>query len=133
MGAGSYDHGYGIIMSKKIRPFVIHADAIYSFPLERKLDGIKTKYGSYLNYDFGFEYFLPNGFNLMLEFNGFLQGDKKEDSEKIPASDVKYLTIAPGIGWSNEKIQTLLAYQRILTGTNTDANDSVVLTFVYAF
>lgn len=132
-GGGSFDHGYGINLTKKLKPFIIHFDAIYSFPLERNVDNIKTKYGRYLNYDFGFEYFLPKGFNLMLEFNGFLQGDKKQDGEKVPASDIKYLTVAPGIGWSNEKIQTLLTYQRTLTGTNTDANDSVVITFVYAF
>jgi hypothetical protein len=132
-GGGSYDHGYGINLTKKLKPFIIHADAIYSFPLERKVDGAKTRYARYLNYDFGLEYFLPKGFNLMLEFNGFLQGDKKRDGKKVPASDIDYFTIAPGIGWSNEKIQTLLAYQRILTGTNTDANDSVVLTCVYAF
>ncbi len=132
-GGGSYDHGYGINLTKKLKPFIIHADAIYSFPIERKVDAVKTKYANYLNYDFGLEYFLPKGFNLMLEFNGFLQGDKKEDGGKIPSSDISYFSVAPGIGWSNEKIQTLLAYQRTLTGTNTDANDSVVLTFVYAF
>lgn len=132
-GGGSYDHGYGINLTKKLKPFIIHADAIYSFPLERKVDGAKTRYARYLNYDFGLEYFLPKGFNLMLEFNGFLQDDKKQDGEKVPTSDIDYFTIAPGIGWSNEKIQTLLAYQRILTGTNIDANDSVILTFVYAF
>jgi len=132
-GGGSYDHGYGINLTKKLKPFIFHIDAIYSLPLERRVDGAKTRYGRYLNYDFGVEYFLPKGFNLMLEFNGFFQGDKIQDGDKVPASDIKYLAVAPGIGWSNEKIQTLLAYQRTLTGTNTDANDSVVLTFVYAF
>lgn len=132
-GGGSYDHGYGINLTKKIKPFVFHTDAIYSFPIETKVDGVKTRYGRYLNYDFGFEYFLPKGFNLMLEFNGFLQGDKKEDSSYTSGSDVRYLTMAPGIGWACDKIQTLLAYQRTLAGTNTDANDSVVLTCVYTF
>ncbi len=69
----------------------------------------------------------------MLEFNGFLQPDKKEDGSKTVSSDVNSLTVSPGIGWSNKKIQALLAYQRALIGTNTDANDSVVFTFVYAF
>jgi len=133
MGGGSYDPGYGINLTKKIKPFIIHADAVYSFPMERKIDTVRTKYANYLNYDFGLEYFLPKGFNLMFEFNGFLQGDKKEDGENVPASDIKYLSITPGIGWSNDNIQTLLAYQRTITGINTDANDSVVLTFVYAF
>lgn len=44
-----------------------------------------------------------------------------------------YLSVAPGIGWSCDKIQTLLTYTRTLTGTNTDANDSVVFTLVYTF
>lgn len=132
-GGGSYDYGYGINLTKKLKPFVIHLDAIYSFPLERKVDGSKTRYGRYLNYDFGVEYFLPKGFNMILEFNGFLQGDKIQGGEKVSASDINYFTMGYGIGLSNEKIQTLLAYQRTLTGTNTDANDSVVLTVVYPF
>ena len=69
----------------------------------------------------------------MFEVNGFLQGDRRENGSMTPGSDVNYLTIAPGIGWSNDKIQTLIAYQRVVTGTNTDANDSVVATFVYTF
>ena len=69
----------------------------------------------------------------MFEVNGFLQGDKKQGGERTPASDINYLTIAPGIGWSNDKFQTLLAYQRVTVGTNADANDSLVLTCVYTF
>ena len=132
-GGGSWDHGYGLQLTKKLKPFLLHMDATYSFPQEVKVDGVKTIYGEYLNYDFGVEYFLAKRFNLMLEFNGFLQQDKKQDGSKIPGSDISYLTIAPGFGWSNEKIQTLVAYQRTLTGANTDANDSVVFTFVYTF
>lgn len=132
-GGGSYDLGYGIILSKKIKPFVLHADAIYSFPQKRKVDGVKTEYGRYLNYDFGAEYFFAEGFNLMLELNGFSQQDKKQDSLRIPASDIHYFNVSSGIGWSNNRIQTLLAYQRTLAGTNTDANDSAVFTFVYNF
>lgn len=132
-GGGSWDQGLGLIFSKKAKPFVLHADAIYSFPQKARVNGVKTRYANYLNYDFGLEYFLPRGLNLMLEANGFLQGDKRGDGTKTSASDIKYLMVAPGIGWSNDKIQTLLSYQRTVTGTNTDANDTVVLTFVYTF
>ena len=83
--------------------------------------------------DAGLEYFLPKGFNLMLEANGFLQGGMKASGTKTPDSNINYLTIAPGIGWSNDKIQTLIAYQRTLIGKNTDANDSLILTCVYTF
>ena len=132
-GGGSYDHGYGISLTKKLKPLVFHADFIYSFPILTKVDGVKTKYGDYINYDFGMEYFLPYGFNLMVECNGFIQGDRKSDGQLIPASDVQYLNIAPGIGWSCDKIQILLAYQRTLAGTNVDVNDSIIFTFVYTF
>lgn len=132
-GGGSYDPGFGINLSKKLKPFLLHLDTIYSLPQKAMVDGVKTMYGKYLNYDFGAEYFLARGFNLMLELNGFLQGDKKQDGSRTPASDIKYLNAAGGIGWSCNKLQILLAYQRSLTGTNTDANDSAVLTFVYTF
>lgn len=132
-GGGSWDPGFGLNLTKKIRPFVFHADASYSFHQKVKVDGVKTRYNKYLNYDVGLEYFLPKGFNLMLEANGFLQGDRWEDGGRVPSSDIRYFTLAPGIGWSCDKFQTLLAYQRTVIGTNTDANDSVVLTCVYAF
>lgn len=132
-GGGSWDPGFGFNLTKKLKPFIFHADAIYGFPQKVMVDGVKTIYGKYLNYDVGVEYFLPKGFNLMLEANGFLQGDKWQDGERQPSTDIRYLTISPGIGWSCDKLQTLLAYQRIVTGTNTDANDSVALTFVYTF
>lgn len=133
-GGGSYDLGLGINLTKKKRPFIFHMDNIYNFPQEVKVDGINTKYGRYLNYDFGVEYFFSKNFNLMLEFNGFRQDDKKENGALIPSSDINYLNTATGIGLSlSDELQALLAYQRTLIGTNTDANDSVVLTFVYTF
>jgi len=132
-GGGSWDPGFGVNLTKRLKPFILHADASYSFPQKVMVDGVKTIYGKYLNYDMGVEYFLPKGFNLMLEANGFLQGDRWEDGGRLPSSDIRYLTVAPGIGWSCDKFQTLLAYQRVVIGTNTDANDSVVLTCVYTF
>ena len=132
-GGGSWDQGLGIILTKHLKPFLLHVDAVYSFPQPVEVNDVKTHYANYLNLDAGLEYFLPKGFNLMLEANGFLQGDMKESGAKTPDSNINYLTIAPGIGWSNDKIQLLLAYQRVVLGTNTDANDSVVLTCVYTF
>jgi len=132
-GGGSWDQGLGLILTKKAKPFIFHADFLYSFSQRVKIDDVNTRYDNYLNYDFGVEYFLPKGFNLMFEANGFLQGDRKEEGEKIPNSDIKYLTVSPGIGWSCDKIQTLLSYQRVVAGTNTDANDSIIFTCVYTF
>ena len=132
-GGGSYDFGVGINLTKKYKPFVFHADTLYSLPQERKIDGVKTEYGRYLNYDFGIEYFFTGNLNLMLECNGFTQADKRQGGEILPGSDIASFTVAPGIGWSNDSIQALIAYQRGVTGTNTDANDSVVFTLAYTF
>lgn len=130
---GSYDHGYGFVLTKRIKPFIVHADAIWNFPVMTKIDGIKTKHGMYVKYDLGAEYFFYKGFSLMLELNAFVKGDDKKDNNYAPASDSNYFNISPGIGWSCKEIQALLAYQRTLAGTNTDVNDSIVFTFAYTF
>ena len=132
-GGGSWDPGFGLNLTKKLKPFVFHADAIFSFPQDVRVDGVKTIYGKYLNYDVGVECFFSKGFNVMLEVSGFLQGDKWQDGDGQPSTDTRSLTIAPGVGWSCDKLQTLVAYQRTVIGTNADANDSVVLTLVYTF
>lgn len=132
-GGGSYDFGFGINMTKRLKPFILHADAVYSFPQEAKVDGAQTTYGRYLTYDFGAEYFLSNGFNLMVEFNAFSQNDRTENGNKIPDTDMSFFTVAPGVGWSNDKIQTLVAYQRVFSGANADAKDAILFTFVYTF
>lgn len=133
MGTGSYDHGYGVIVSKRLKPFVLHVDTIYNFPLETRIDGVETQYGNYLSYDFGVEYFLKRGFNLMLECNGSVQGDTKEDGKKIRDSDNDSFVTTIGVSWGMDRIQALLGYQRTLLGTNTDANDAGVFTVVIPF
>lgn len=133
MGTGSWDPGFGVMVTKKLKPFIFHADVTYSFPQRVRINGVKTWYANYLNCDLAVEYFLPKGFNLMMEANAFFQGDIKEDGITTPNSNAKYLKISPAIGWSCDKFQILLGYQRVVMGTNTDANDSVALTCVYTF
>jgi hypothetical protein len=130
---GSYDHGYGFIITKKMKPFIFHADAIWSFPLLTRIDGVKVQNGMYAKYDLGMEYFFYKGFNLMLELNSFHKADRRDNSDYVPASDSVYLNISPGIGWSSKDIQTLISYQRTIAGINTDVNDSFVATFVLTF
>ena len=132
-GGGSWDPGVGINVSKKLKPFMVHADLIESFPLEVRIDGDKTQFAQYLHADVAVEYFLPKGFSLMMELNGLTQPDKRVNGAMVDDSDTRSLTFAPGVGWSNDRIQTLIAYQRVLVGTNTYANDSIVATFVYTF
>ncbi|MCM8783923.1 MAG: transporter [Candidatus Omnitrophica bacterium] len=133
LGNGVYEPGMGLIATKNLKPFIVHFDTIYTHPLERKIEGIKTLYGQGLNLDFAIEYLLPKGFNLMFELNGVMQKDRRENGEKIPASDIRYLMFSSGIGWASEKFQMLFGYQRTFIGKNTEVNDSLVLTFVYTF
>ena len=132
-GGGSWDPGFGINLTKHIKPFILHADVTFSYPQLVRIDGAKTIYGKYVNYDFGAEYFLSKGFNLMMETNFIAQTDMWQDGERIASSGVNSFILCPGIGWSDDKIQMLLAYQRVMTGANTDANDSIVFTFTYTF
>ena len=133
MGTGSWDPGVGINLTKRLKPFLVHGDVIASFPRKVRVNGKETRYANSFNYDAAVEYFLPKGFSLMMEVNGFVQGEQKEDGEKAPATDSSSLIFSPGISWSNERIQTLVAYQRTLLGTNADANDSVMATVFYTF
>jgi hypothetical protein len=132
-GGGSWDHGLGVILTKHLKPFILHADVLYSIPQSVKVNGTSTRYADYVNVDVGVEYFLAKGFNLMFEVNGFFQGDRKEAGLKTTDTDIHTVTLSPGIGWSDDKIQFLLAYQRVVSGVNADANDSAVLTCVYTF
>lgn len=130
---GAWAPGIGIDMTKKLKPFILHFDYIYSFPQQVRVDGVNTDYANFINSDFAVEYFLTKGFSLMLEANTFWQGDKYQDGARQPSTGVRYVTVSPGIGWANDKIQTLIAYQRVVLGKNTAANDSLVLTCVYTF
>jgi len=132
-GTGSYDQGYGVILTKKIRPFILHADFIYNIPIETTIDEVKTGYANYINCDCAMEYILPKGFNLMIEANYLQQGDQRRGGELVPDTDSSSLLLVPGIGWSCEKVKALLCYQRTIAGTNTNVNDSFAFTLVYTF
>lgn len=130
---GAWENGAGIILTKRVKPFIFHIDVIYNYPYKVKVDEVKTLYGKYLECDLAAEYFLPKGFSFMLELNGLLQGQKEEAGYKVSKSQQRAFMISPGIGWANKSIQMLLAYQRELLGKNNDASDSVVITCVYTF
>ncbi len=133
IGTGSYDPGVGIIMTKSMQPFVLHADLIYSMPLEATVDQIETKDGAYWNYDAGLEVIIGHGFNILLEGNGFAQGKTVADGTTVDDTNSSYIVFGPGIGWSNDKVQTLIALQTTTSGKNTDAINSWVFTLIYNF
>jgi hypothetical protein len=132
-GGGSYEEGYGVIVTKRLKPFILHFDAIFGFPNLTRLDGAKTLFGDCANFDFGLEYFFYKNFNLMLEFNSFFQGDSRIDGEMSPATDVYFFNISPGFGWYGDGVRALVAYQGTLAGTNVDFNNSVIFTIEFVF
>ncbi len=133
MGTGSWDPGVGINLSKALKPFMLHGDVIAAFPQKAQVNGVKTRNATSFNFDAAVEYFLPKGWSLLAEVNGFVQGEQASGGEKVGDTDNTSLALTPGIGWSNKRIQTLIAYSRTLIGTNTDANDTVIATFVWTF
>jgi hypothetical protein len=130
-GKGSFDHGYGINLTKRLRPFMVHADVIPGFPVETRVDGKRIQYGMYLNYDLGAEYLFLHGLNIMVEMNGYWQAASK--IEGVEASDTKNanLSISAGVGWACDNVQTLLAYQRTISGKNTAVINGMVFSLVY--
>ncbi|HOW28235.1 MAG TPA: transporter [Elusimicrobiota bacterium] len=133
MGTGSWDPGLGLILSHKVRPFLLHADASYSQPHRVRVDGVLTRYADYVNYDVGLEYFLPKGLNVMLELNGLEQGDVREDGRRVEGTALRSVSMGPGLGWSNEDLQTLLSYQRTVAGKNVEASEGLYFTCLYTF
>lgn len=132
-GGGAYEEGCGLNFTKRMKPFIFHADFLFGFPNPTTVDGVNTRYGSYLNYDGAIEYFFWDHFNLLAEASGLVQGDTRENGYLTPSSATTYLNLIAGLGWSDTKIQMLVAYQRTVAGTNTYVNDSVIATFVYTF
>lgn len=133
LGTGSYDPGVGIILTKKFQPLMLHANLICTVPLKTTVDQVSTKYGAYWNYDAGLEIFISHGFNILLEGNGFAQGKTKTDGASSDDTNSSYIVFGPGIGWSNDQIQTLIALQTTTSGKNTDAINSWVFTVIYSF
>jgi hypothetical protein len=126
-GGGPYEHSYGLNLTKRVKPFQLHADTLLALPIETTLDGVRTDYGDYFLYDFGVEWFLPKGLNILAEFNGTSQRDRADDGARIDDSGLKSFTLSTGVGWSGKRFQTLLAYQRTLLGKNVDAVDGLAL------
>jgi hypothetical protein len=133
MGTGSYDLTLGLDFTKAVRPCIFHADLWYSWPLERTVDGVKTRYGDYVNWNAAVEIpFWKEKLAYMLEFNGGHQANNQENGIEIGASRMKSIVLCTGMELNvSDKVQLLLAYQRTLWGTNADAYDSVVGTLVW--
>jgi hypothetical protein len=132
-GTGAFVQGYGLLFGKQLEPFVLHADAYYSFPFSTTVNGVKTKYGNYLNYDAAAEYFATKNIHFQLELNGVYRADNTLDGVKTANTGSRSLTIMPAVGYSTGKVQSILGYQRNLCGKNTDAVETMVLTVVFNF
>ncbi len=133
MGTGSYDPGLGIILTKNLQPMILYANLICTVPLKATVDQVSTKYGAYWNYDAGMEIFIGHGFNILLEGNGFAQGKTEVEGAAAEDTNISYMIFGPGIGWSNDQVQALIALQTTTSGKNTDAANSWVFTFIYNF
>lgn len=126
-GTGTWDHGYGIVLTKRWKPFALHADAIMSFPLKTTVDGTSTQYAPYLTYDFAAEYFYTDRLSLMAEFNGFSQGKVKYDGDAADGTESSYLSTLAGISYAAQNYQYFGGWQQSLLGKNSTYDGGLVV------
>jgi hypothetical protein len=129
-GTGSCDIGAGLIVAKTFNLLKLHLDAAYSVPIETKIDGQKIKFGDFINWDFGAEFFLPDGFSIIGMVDYLNQGDNKIAGADAPGTDSHYLIISPALGWQTNAAQLFITYQRTIAGKNIDAYDTFILSAV---
>ncbi|MDD5258855.1 MAG: transporter [bacterium] len=132
-GTGSTDLGVGLVATKKLKPVILHGDLSIFHPFEVTVDDVEVQYGNWVTYDLGAEYFIENGVNFMLEMNGFWQGKEEDDGTTVDESDVTYLQLTPGIGYTYKSFTTLLAYQMPLSGKNAFINETWIINFLVSF
>lgn len=133
MGVGAWVPGFGVVITKKIKPCIAHMDTILFYPEQTTIDNMTTQYGITGNLDLAVEWFLLAGFNCMFELNGVMQGPKKVQDVNVDNSQSQSVMFTPSIGWSNEHIQTLFGYERNLCGVNAPAIDSWVIHTMFLF
>ena len=135
MGTGSTDLTIGVDLTKCYKPFILHGDLWYSWPIKTGVDGVSTRYGDYLQWNAGVEIpFCKDKLAYMLEFNGLHQANTREEGVEVGGSRVNNVTLGTGIEYiPRDDLQLLIGYQRTLWGTNVDANDTFGVTLVWCF
>ncbi|MDQ7826425.1 MAG: transporter [Candidatus Eremiobacteraeota bacterium] len=133
MGTGSFDPSIGLNLTKKAKPFLLHADVIANFPLPCRIDGFETRYAPSLNYDFAAECFITEHSSILLELNGFTQGDMTVNGHALPWTGSQSLNLVAGVGAAGESIAVFIGRQRTLSGRNTDAVESWLCSFMLHF
>jgi hypothetical protein len=132
-GTGSTDLGIGVVVTKKINPLMLHGDLSIFHPFKATIDEVQVQYGNWVTYDLAGEYFLENGISFLMELNGFWQGKEEDDDVTIDETDVTYLQLAPGIGYTYKSFTTSLLYQLPLSGKNALINETWILNFLVSF
>ncbi len=135
-GTGSTDYTYGLSFTKGVYPIrtVFHLDLLLTnVPSPVKIDGVKTIFSNTYIVNGAFEWIFYKDFNLLGELLWQTQGNRRLNGDRTPDTGWGSLIFSTGIGYSKENWQALVGYQRTLTGTNTNANDTVAGTVIITF
>lgn len=134
-GTGSTDLSLGLMLTKGIRPLLLHANLLYTVSFPCTLDGVKIHYGDSLNWALAGEYPIPGTrFGLVLEMNGRHQARREQDSQPLQASHQDAVLINAGVQVSwGAALMMNVGYQRTLWGANTGALDSALLSLRHVF
>lgn len=132
VGTGSWDAGCGFNFTKRLKPVIVHGDVFFTVPSNATVDGAKTEYATYWNYDLAVEYPFSHGMSALVEFNGFYQGNKTVDGVE-QNNKYKYLNTLMGLTYLKGRMQVYGGYMRTLSGVNAYAYDSALLSLAYTF
>ena len=135
MGTGATDLTLGLDFTKGIKPFLLHADIWYTWPIATRVDDVHTRYGDIINWNVAVEIpFWRERLAYMLEFNGIHQANSRLSGAEISRSRVDQVIFGTGLEFIfKDNIQLLLGYQRMIWGTNTPATDTIGATLVWCF
>ncbi len=131
-GTGSVDATLGVSVTRGLRPFVVHADVLYTHALPARVGGVETQYGGTAAWSAATEWpILPESVALMVEVSGRHQAAATRDGVREPDGGVGEVIAGGGVELLfGPRLQLLLGYQRSVWGRNTAVHDIAIVTLV---
>lgn len=133
IGSGVFEHGYGLYYYNIIANIKFYGCATYVFPLENRIDGVKTDYGDYISYYNMIQYPANAKISGTLYFNGFSQGRRQDNGQIVSGTQSNALYLNPGIRYGGKNGSVILGYRRSVSGRNVSAIDGATFFGIFNF
>jgi hypothetical protein len=133
-GNGSYEYILGLNVSKTWENWALHGNLWVDWVAETTIQGIKTKPGNIVYYNFAVEYALTKKWTALLELNGWEQSLTERNGQDVGKSEARSLSLLPGLEWRFSKSAYMVFGVSIpLLGKNTDYEITPALLMDYSF